>query len=131
MGDLVRKGDIIAMIGTVPLRAEIDGLLRGLLYPGLEVWEGMKVGDIDPRGRDIEDVYKRQLNFFILVDKDEKIGYSRKSDLPFLFMLPKLIIEANILQAERKLVGNLFQKGKIVGIKLPFAGHFQDADRCV
>lgn len=54
LGDLVCKGDTIAMIDNVPLRAEIDGLLRGLLYPGLEVREGMKVGDIDPRGKEID-----------------------------------------------------------------------------
>ena len=54
LGDLVRQGDIIAMIGEVPLRAEIDGLIRGLLHPGLEVQGGMKVGDIDPRGKDVD-----------------------------------------------------------------------------
>jgi xanthine dehydrogenase accessory factor len=30
--------------------AQIDGVLRGLLADGLSVMEGMKVGDVDPRG---------------------------------------------------------------------------------
>ncbi len=54
LGELVRQGEIIALIGAVPLQAEIDGLIRGLLYPGLEVQKGMKVGDIDPRGQDVD-----------------------------------------------------------------------------
>lgn len=51
LGDLVQRGEIIAYCGEQPLRAEIDGCLRGLLYRGLPVQEGMKVGDIDPRGK--------------------------------------------------------------------------------
>ncbi len=54
LGELVRQGEVIATVSSVPLRAEIDGLIRGLLYPGLEVHKGMKVGDIDPRGEEID-----------------------------------------------------------------------------
>jgi xanthine dehydrogenase accessory factor len=34
----------------VELRAEISGVLRGLLRPGLAVTPGLKAGDVDPRG---------------------------------------------------------------------------------
>lgn len=50
IGDIVRIGDPIAFCGAPePLRAQIGGCLRGLLQPGLPVYAGMKVGDIDPR----------------------------------------------------------------------------------
>jgi xanthine dehydrogenase accessory factor len=37
------------MVNGIPLRAEIDGVLRGLLPSGIPVVKGMKAGDIDPR----------------------------------------------------------------------------------
>ncbi len=49
IGDMVREGDTVAMVGTTPVKASLDGIVRGLLYPGLAVHAGMKVGDIDPR----------------------------------------------------------------------------------
>jgi xanthine dehydrogenase accessory factor len=49
IGDAVRKGDTVAVVNGVPVRAEIDGILRGLLPPGIPVSKGMKAGDIDPR----------------------------------------------------------------------------------
>ncbi|MBU4047711.1 EF2563 family selenium-dependent molybdenum hydroxylase system protein [bacterium] len=50
IGDLVKAGEIIAEVGGVPLKAEISGVLRGLIYPKSWVTKGMKIGDIDPRG---------------------------------------------------------------------------------
>ncbi len=50
IGDLVKAGEVIAEVEGVPLKAEISGVLRGLIYPGSWVTKGMKVGDIDPRG---------------------------------------------------------------------------------
>lgn len=50
IGDIVRKGDVIADVSGVPVTATIDGMLRGLLRSGLEVPEGFKIADIDPRG---------------------------------------------------------------------------------
>jgi xanthine dehydrogenase accessory factor len=50
IGDLVEAGEIIAEVEGVPLKAEISGVLRGLIYPQSWVTRGMKVGDIDPRG---------------------------------------------------------------------------------
>jgi xanthine dehydrogenase accessory factor len=49
IGDLLKAGELIAEIEGVPLRAEISGVLRGLIYPKSWVTKGMKVGDIDPR----------------------------------------------------------------------------------
>ena len=50
IGDLVKAGEVIAEVERIPLKAEISGVLRGLIYPKSRVTEGMKVGDIDPRG---------------------------------------------------------------------------------
>ena len=50
IGDIVKAGEVIAEVEGVPLRAEISGALRGLIYPESWVSKGMKVGDIDPRG---------------------------------------------------------------------------------
>ena len=50
IGDLVKAGEAIAEVEGVPLKAEISGVLRGLIYPQSRVTKGMKVGDIDPRG---------------------------------------------------------------------------------
>ena len=49
IGDMVKKGDILAFVDTVPIRAEIDGILRGLLPSGVAVKRGVKAGDVDPR----------------------------------------------------------------------------------
>ncbi len=54
IGDSVVKGDPLGSIVTpsgdsVPVLAPLEGVLRGLLYSGLSVEEGMKIGDIDPR----------------------------------------------------------------------------------
>jgi xanthine dehydrogenase accessory factor len=50
IGDLVKAGEIMAEVEGIPLKAEISGVLRGLIYPESWVARGMKVGDIDPRG---------------------------------------------------------------------------------
>lgn len=49
IGDLVKRGDLICITGEIEVRANIDGVIRGLLKDGLNVKEGMKIGDIDPR----------------------------------------------------------------------------------
>ncbi|TEU14825.1 MAG: EF2563 family selenium-dependent molybdenum hydroxylase system protein [Anaerolineales bacterium] len=50
IGDRVEAGDVVARAGGQPVLAPISGVLRGLLADGLLVKEGMKVGDVDPRG---------------------------------------------------------------------------------
>ena len=49
IGAMVNAGDVAAMVGDTPMLCTIDGCLRGLLQDGIEVFEGMKCGDIDPR----------------------------------------------------------------------------------
>jgi xanthine dehydrogenase accessory factor len=51
IGDRVSRDEIVAYVGDLPVAARFDGVLRGLLHSGLEVGAGLKVGDVDPRGR--------------------------------------------------------------------------------
>ncbi len=50
IGDEVKEGEIVATVDGEPIRARVDGVVRGLLRGGLAVEEGTKVGDVDPRG---------------------------------------------------------------------------------
>ncbi|MDW7710326.1 MAG: selenium-dependent molybdenum cofactor biosynthesis protein YqeB [Deferrisomatales bacterium] len=50
IGDPVSRGQAVARVGPVELRAQIGGILRGLLRPGVRVHAGLKAGDVDPRG---------------------------------------------------------------------------------
>jgi LAO/AO transport system ATPase len=49
LGASVVCGEIIGYVGKDPVRAEIDGVLRGLIASETEVGKGCKLGDIDPR----------------------------------------------------------------------------------
>jgi xanthine dehydrogenase accessory factor len=51
IGDAVRKGDAVGTVAGDPVVAGIDGVLRGLIRAGTAVARGLKVGDVDPRGR--------------------------------------------------------------------------------
>lgn len=54
IGDLVQAGETVALVqreknDAMPVTAAITGILRGLVRDGLDVRQGTKVGDIDPR----------------------------------------------------------------------------------
>jgi xanthine dehydrogenase accessory factor len=66
IGDRVNKGSVVAVVDDFPVMAKISGFVRGLIREGVEVGKGMKVGDIDPRG-------KREFCFTIS-DKARAIG---------------------------------------------------------
>ena len=51
IGDQVRSGEILGAVGDQQIQAEIDGVLRGLMRSGTRVSAGLKLGDIDPRGK--------------------------------------------------------------------------------
>lgn len=50
IGDIVTAGEVVGRVAGEPMLATIDGVLRGLLAPGVPAFKGMKAGDIDPRG---------------------------------------------------------------------------------
>lgn len=49
IGQMVKAGEVAAVVSGQPMLCTIDGCLRGLLQGGLTVPAGMKCGDIDPR----------------------------------------------------------------------------------
>jgi xanthine dehydrogenase accessory factor len=51
LGDSVEQGQVLALVNSVELKAQVSGVLRGLIRPGSSVYKGLKVGDIDPRGK--------------------------------------------------------------------------------
>ncbi|MBN1104527.1 MAG: EF2563 family selenium-dependent molybdenum hydroxylase system protein [Deltaproteobacteria bacterium] len=50
IGDMVKPGDLVGFVEGKALHANIAGVIRGLIHRGVRVREGLKVGDIDPRG---------------------------------------------------------------------------------
>ena len=54
IGDIVEEGETVAHVSGSGVNARISGMIRGLIRDGLEVCEGEKVGDVDPRGDEID-----------------------------------------------------------------------------
>jgi xanthine dehydrogenase accessory factor len=67
IGDIVKKGDILAKIGDNEVYASIDGVLRGIIRNGYHVTKKFKIADIDPRKDE-------QKNCFTISDKSRSIG---------------------------------------------------------
>lgn len=51
IGDMVRKDQIVALTGGVPVYAQMSGIVRGMLQDGVFVNKGLKIGDIDARAQ--------------------------------------------------------------------------------
>jgi len=51
IGDLVEAGERIAEVNDLDITAPFGGAIRGLLRTGTSVKSGMKIGDLDPRGK--------------------------------------------------------------------------------
>ncbi|MDI6783370.1 MAG: selenium-dependent molybdenum cofactor biosynthesis protein YqeB [bacterium] len=66
IGKIVHSGEIIGAVNNVSVTAQIDGIVRGLLKSGLTVEQGMKLGDIDPRGN--------LININLISDKSRAIA---------------------------------------------------------
>ena len=49
IGQLVKKGEVVGMVQGRSVPSGIDGILRGLIRPGIVVSKGLKIGDVDPR----------------------------------------------------------------------------------
>lgn len=50
LGSLLKQGEQIAIVGDQSFPAPFDGALRGLIHDGVDVENGTKIGDLDPRG---------------------------------------------------------------------------------
>ena len=50
IGDMLSAFQTVGKVNGKEVITEISGLLRGLLYDGVEISKGTKIGDVDPRG---------------------------------------------------------------------------------
>jgi len=49
IGSTVKKGQVVARVNGKDVLAGLDGMVRGMINEGTQVFEGMKIGDVDPR----------------------------------------------------------------------------------
>jgi xanthine dehydrogenase accessory factor len=54
IGDIVSSGDAVGRVAGQCVVARTGGVVRGLVADGLEVRDGQKIGDVDPRGPAID-----------------------------------------------------------------------------
>lgn len=66
IGELVKKGQVVAMTGGIPVYARMSGIVRGMLQEGVQVEKGLKIGDIDAR--------ENREYCYTISDKARKIG---------------------------------------------------------
>lgn len=50
IGDVVKANDVVMMVGDCPVVSQINGVIRGLIHKNVTIYEGLKIGDVDPRG---------------------------------------------------------------------------------
>lgn len=67
IGAVVKKDEVISYIGQTPVKATIEGLLRGILRDGSTVAKGFKIADIDPR-------ISEKVNCYTISDKARSIA---------------------------------------------------------
>lgn len=87
IGDLVKAGEIVGTVGKANVRVEINGILRGLIRTGTDVSEGLKIGDIDPRGD--------KADCLTISDKARAIGGSVLEAVLRTFMAPRSLAPSN------------------------------------
>ncbi len=49
IGDRIESGQVVGHVGDRAVETEIAGVIRGLVHGGIEIEEGTKLGDTDPR----------------------------------------------------------------------------------
>jgi xanthine dehydrogenase accessory factor len=85
IGDRVKAGERVGTVEKATVRAEIDGILRGLIRTGTDVSNGLKIGDIDPRG---------DVDYCLAIsDKARAIGGSVLEAVLRTFMAPRSFLE--------------------------------------
>lgn len=67
IGDIVKAGEVIALVDGTEVLAPIQGVVRGMIRDGYEVPNSFKMADIDPREEEKE-------NCFTISDKARAIG---------------------------------------------------------
>ena len=68
IGDFLKAGEIVGTVAGQKVSSKIDGVLRGLIRPDSTVTQGLKIGDVDPRGQ--------KQNCYTISEKARAIGGS-------------------------------------------------------
>ena len=68
IGDFLKAGEIIGTVAGQKVSSKVDGVLRGLIRPDATVRQGLKIGDVDPRGQ--------KQNCYTISEKARAIGGS-------------------------------------------------------
>jgi len=50
IGDMVKEGQLLCKVDNLEVKAQLTGVVRGIIHDGINVTRGLKLGDIDPRG---------------------------------------------------------------------------------
>ena len=53
-GEIVYSGQVLGKIGKIEIKSHIGGLVRGLISPKVNTTKGMKIADVDPRGKEVD-----------------------------------------------------------------------------
>ncbi|WP_411680936.1 selenium-dependent molybdenum cofactor biosynthesis protein YqeB [Clostridium thailandense] len=67
IGEHVEVGEVVAVVGKQKIRSVIPGILRGIIRDGSIIFNGLKIGDVDPRLTESE-------NFNTISDKARNIA---------------------------------------------------------
>lgn len=54
IGDLVDEGQVVGLVAGQPVVSALAGQVRGLVHRRAELFPGEKVGDVDPRGLEVD-----------------------------------------------------------------------------
>ncbi|MCJ7801892.1 MAG: hypothetical protein MUP82_05995, partial [Candidatus Marinimicrobia bacterium] len=52
-GDIVQKNKVLGKIGEIEIKSPVSGIVRGLISPKVNTTKGMKIADVDPRGKEV------------------------------------------------------------------------------
>jgi xanthine dehydrogenase accessory factor len=98
IGDLIKQDEIIAYVNNAPIRATMNGILRGLIRDGSKVTQGLKIADIDPR-------LKEKNNCNTISDKARNIaGGVLEAILYLKFQKQQLLLENKLYGLQQQVI---------------------------
>ncbi len=53
-GEIVKQNQVLGKIGKIEIKSHISGIVRGLISSKVNTTKGMKIADVDPRGKDVD-----------------------------------------------------------------------------
>jgi len=53
-GEIVEQNQVLGKIGEIEIKSHISGIVRGLISPKVNTVIGMKIADVDPRGKEVD-----------------------------------------------------------------------------